>query len=302
MVGTQTQSSPGPSARGLPTDPDGLPLVMGIVNVTPDSFSDGGRWADAGAARAHAEHLVDAGAQILDVGGESTRPGSDRVPEEEELRRVLPVVRDLAGAGWCVSVDTTRARVAAATLEAGATLINDVSGGLADPDMFGVVADAGAPYVLMHWRGHSQDMYGPAHYDDVAGEVLAELGEQLDRAVTAGVAVEQVVLDPGFGFAKTAAHNWVLMGEIDRFVAGARELGCASLIGVSRKGFLGQVRQAVAGEGDPVPAGERDVATATTSLLSAQAGAWSVRVHDVQGTVDALGVLRHARRAAGGSV
>lgn len=301
MVGTRTQPSPSPrpSAAGLPVDSDGLPLVMGIVNVTPDSFSDGGRWAERDAAVAHARELVAAGAHLLDVGGESTRPGSDRVPEDEELRRVVPVVRALAEQGWCVSVDTMRASVAAASIEAGASLINDVSGGQADPDMFRVVAEAQVPYVLMHWRGHSQDMYGGARYDDLTGEVLDELARQLDRAVAAGVRAQDVVLDPGFGFAKTAAHNWRLLGEIERFVGGATGLGCASLIGVSRKGFLGQVREGSAAQGgQPLPPVGRDLATAATSVLSAQAGAWSVRVHDVQGTVDALGVLRLAGRAA----
>ncbi|WP_462418567.1 dihydropteroate synthase [Kytococcus sp. Marseille-QA3725] len=287
-----------PLVSGLPQDPDGLPVVMGIVNVTPDSFSDGGRWADPAAAVAHSEELVAAGAHLLDVGGESTRPGSGRVPEDEELQRVLPVVRELARAGRCVSVDTMRASVAAASVEAGAAVVNDVSGGLADPDMFRVVAESRVPYVLMHWRGHSDDMYGEAHYEDVTGEVLAELEQQLERAVAAGVRVEDVVLDPGFGFAKTPAHNWVLLRELDRFVDGARQLGSASLIGVSRKGFLGRVRPGTLGPEDaPAPPAERDTATAATSVLSAQAGAWSVRVHDVQGTVDVLGVLRGTARA-----
>ena len=283
---------------GLPVDPDGLPLVMGIVNVTPDSFSDGGRWNQLDAAVEHGGALMAAGAHVLDVGGESTRPGTDRVPADEELRRVVPVVREFAQQGWPVSVDTMRASVAAASLEAGASLINDVSGGLADADMVRVMADAGAPYVLMHWRGHSQDMYGGAHYEDVTGEVLDEVEAQLERAVAAGIRTQDVVLDPGFGFAKDETHNWQLMAGMERFVRRADELGCPTLIGVSRKGFLGRVRPAVvAGDQPAPPPGERDVATAATSLLSAQAGAWCVRVHDVAGTVDTLGVLRRIARA-----
>ncbi|WP_331250700.1 dihydropteroate synthase [Kytococcus schroeteri] len=282
-----------PDAPGLPVDPDGLPLVMGILNVTPDSFSDGGRWDAPDAAVAHAARMVAAGAHLVDVGGESTRPGSQRVDEAEELRRVVPVVRALAERGWCVSVDTMRASVAAAVVEAGAAVVNDVSGGLADEDMFRVVAETGVPYVLMHWRGHSADMYGPARYTDVTGEVLAELAQRLEVAEAAGVRRGQVVLDPGLGFAKTPEHSWAMTGELDRFVAGAHQLGCATLVGASRKGFLQQARPGADAD-HPVPPVERDAATAATSLLSAQAGAWAVRVHDVVGTVDTLGVLRRA--------
>lgn len=278
--------------------PRPAPLVMGIVNVTPDSFSDGGRWADPAAAVEQARRLVAQGARIIDVGGESTRPGSARVDEAEELRRVLPVVEALVAEGVTISVDTTRAAVAAETVAAGAGIVNDVSGGLADPEMLPVVARTEADLVLMHWRGHSEDMYAEARYEDVTAEVLAELTERVTAAEEAGIPRERIVLDPGFGFAKRPEHSWELLAGLERFVRGADLLGCRTLVGTSRKGFLGQVRAGLVpvegtGEPVPVPAPERDAATAATSLLSAQAGAWAVRVHAVTPTVDALGV--HAR-------
>ena len=264
------------------------PVVMGVVNVTPDSFSDGGQWFDHDAAVAHGRELIAAGAEIVDVGGESTRPGASRPDEAEELRRVVPVVEALAAEGAVVSVDTMRASVAGAALEAGAAIINDVSGGLADPAMAELVASSGAPFVVMHWRGHSTDMYGPAQYDDVAGEVAAELEGRVAALLEAGATRDQLVLDPGIGFAKTAEHNWELLRDLGRIV----DLGLPVLLGTSRKGFLGKVGRV---EGQERPASERDVATAVTSVHAAAAGVWCVRVHDVTSTVDALDVAAALR-------
>jgi dihydropteroate synthase len=264
------------------------PVVMGVLNVTPDSFSDGGRYADVDAALAHAVGLRGAGADIVDVGGESTRPGADRVDAATEIARVAPVIRELAAAGVPVSVDTTRAAVAAAALDAGAAAVNDVSGGLADATMATVVADAGCPYVIMHWRGHSRRMRELAAYRDVVGEVCAELRARVDGAVTAGVAPERIILDPGLGFAKTADHNWELTRHFDRLL----RLGHPVLVGASRKSYLGAL---LAGpDGTPRPVGEREAATVATSVLAVAAGAWGVRVHDVRATVDALAVWRAA--------
>src|SRR3954463_10427950 len=208
---------------------------MGVLNVTPDSFSDGGCFADTPSAVAHGLALHAAGADYVDVGGESTRPGADRVDAAEECRRVLPVVRELVGAGAPVSVDTTRAEVAEAALHAGAALVNDVSGGLADEGMARLVADAGVPWVLMHWRGHSREMYAAARYGDVVTEVCAELTARVEDVVAAGVAPEQLVIDPGLGFAKTGQHNWALLAGLDRLVA----VGLPVLVGASRQNLLG---------------------------------------------------------------
>jgi len=258
---------------------------MGVLNVTPDSFSDGGCYADHDSAVAHGIEMHAAGADYVDVGGESTRPGADRVDAAEECRRVLPVVRDLAAAGVRTSVDTTRAEVAEAALDAGAVLVNDVSGGLADSGMAKLVADAGVPWVLMHWRGHSKRMYAQAHYDDVVAEVCDELRARRDDALAAGVAEEQLVLDPGLGFAKNASHNWALLAGLDRIVG----LGSPVLVGASRKTFLGRL---LAGpEGEPRPAEQRDAASLATTVLAAEAGAWGVRVHDAAASVDAVRVL-----------
>ncbi|WP_232247461.1 dihydropteroate synthase [Kitasatospora azatica] len=269
--------------------------VMGVVNVTPDSFSDGGLWLDPAAAVAHGRQLVALGADLVDVGGESTRPGSQRVTEQEELRRVLPVVRELAAAGVVVSVDTMRASVAERALAAGALLVNDVSGGLADPDMARVVADSGAPFVVMHWRGQSADMDALAVYQDVVREVVAELTVRIEALLAAGVKEEQLILDPGLGFAKTSEHNWALLGGLDALTA----LGRPVLVAASRKRFLGTLL-ADPETGQPRPARQRDDATAAVSALSARAGAWAVRVHDVAGTADAVRVVA-AWRAAGAS-
>ena len=265
---------------------------MGVVNVTPDSFSDGGLWLDPAAAVAHGLRLVADGADLVDVGGESTRPGADRVTLDEELRRVLPVVGELAAAGVAVSVDTMRARVAEAALAAGACLVNDVSGGLADPDMAGVVAAAGVPFVVMHWRGHSAVMDGLAEYQDVVADVRRELADRLAALVGAGIAEEQLVVDPGLCFAKTAAHNWELLAGLDDLTG----LGRPVLLGASRKRFLGSL---LAGpDGTPVPTGERDAATAATTVVAATAGVWCVRVHDVKASADAVRVAAAVRAAA----
>lgn len=256
-------------------------LVMGILNVTPDSFSDGGLWADVDAAVAHGLALAGDGADLVDVGGESTRPDADRVDEATELRRVLPVVQALAGAGVQVSVDTTRASVAAATLDAGAIWINDVSGGLADPAMLPTVASRGAGYIAMHWRGHSRTMRSRAVYDDVVAESVRELASRRDAALAAGIAADRLVLDPGIGFAKTGEHNW----DVLRHWAAFESLGQPLLLAVSRKRFLGTLLGTP--EAPREPAG-RDVATAYLSGHFAARGVWGVRVHDVRATVDAL--------------
>lgn len=259
-------------------------LVMGVVNVTPDSFSDGGLWLEPDAAVGHGLELAAQGADLVDVGGESTRPGAQRPEVAEELRRVVPVVRELSAAGVVVSIDTMRAEVAEAALAAGAALVNDVSGGQADPDLPRLVADAGVPYVVMHWRGHSTEMEQHATYDDVVAEVCKELSARLETVVAQGVPAERVVLDPGLGFAKDAAHNWALLRGLDQLVG----LGRPLLVGTSRKRFLGSL---LAGpDGTPAPPEARDAATHATSALAAAAGVWCVRVHDVPGTLDAVRV------------
>jgi len=271
--------------------------IVGVLNVTPDSFSDGGAWTNPTAAVEHGLSLVADGADIIDVGGESTRPGAGRVQELAELERVVPVVRGLAWHGVTVCVDTMRASVAAACLEAGAGLVNDVSGALADPQMAAVAASAGVPFVVMHWRGHSDRMDELTAYQDVVQEVAAALQNRVEALVAAGVAREQIVLDPGFGFAKDAGHNWELLAGLDRITG----LGHRVLVGTSRKRFLGRLPQrpgaALDPQGEPSPVGDRDVATAATSLLAAQAGVWAVRVHDVRTTRDALGVKEMVDRA-----
>ena len=233
----------------------------------------------------HGLRLLNDGADLLDVGGESTRPGAERVSQAEELRRVLPVVRGLVAAGAVVSVDTMRASVAAAALEAGAQLVNDVSGGLADPAMLPMVVEAEVPYVAMHWRGHSVDMQSRARYDDVVAEVRAELGARRDAALAAGMDPTRLLLDPGFGFAKSAAHAWTLLRELPQLV----DLGQPLLVGVSRKGFLGALLADA--DGTPRPAAERDDATAAVTVLAAQAGAWAVRVHEARASADAVRVV-----------
>ncbi|MQA26339.1 MAG: dihydropteroate synthase [Micromonosporaceae bacterium] len=256
---------------------------MGVLNVTPDSFSDGGRYADLDAAVAHGVRMRADGADIVDVGGESTRPGAARVDAAVEQERVVPVITALAAEGVPISIDTTRAAVAERALEAGAQIINDVSGGLADPDMAKVAATARCPYILMHWRGHSREMRRLAVYRDVVAEVRDELAARVDDALSSGVAPEQIVIDPGLGFAKTAEHNWLLMAHLDRFADLA-----PVLVGASRKSYLGKL---LAGpDGEPRPVAEREAATLAATVLAVRAGAWGVRVHDVRGNVDAIKV------------
>lgn len=267
---------------GLP-DP-GRCVVVGILNVTPDSFSDGGRFLDRDAAVAHGVAMAAAGADLVDVGGESTRPGARRVDAGAETARVVPVVRDLVAAGVTVSVDTMRAVVAEAALEAGASVVNDVSGGRADGAMARVVAGAGVPWVLMHWRAHSAIMASYAGYEDVVAEVRTELIAQVDAAVLAGVDPAALVIDPGLGFAKNAGHNWALL----RTLRALTDLGFPVLIGASRKRFLGSLLAEVNGE--PRPPEAREVATAAVSALAAVNGAWGVRVHDVAASMDAVAV------------
>ena len=267
----------------LPEPRVGRPLVMGVVNVTPDSFSDGGAWFTPEAAVAHGRELVAQGADLLDVGGESTRPGAERPSTGEERRRVLPLVEARSTLAP-VSVDTMRADVAAAALDAGAVLVNDVSGGLADPEMVPLVAQRAVPFVAMHWRGHSRDMQQRAQYDDVVTDVVRELAERVEALVAAGVQRDAVLLDPGFGFAKNAQHNWQLLRRLDEVVA----LGHRVVVGTSRKTFLGSVGRTATTARPPL---ERDVATAVTTVHAAQHGVWCVRVHDVVATVDALDVV-----------
>lgn len=259
-------------------------LVMGVVNVTPDSFSDGGHWFDPQAAVSHGLALLNQGADIVDVGGESTRPGAPRVDEDEELRRVIPVIKELATRGAAVSIDTTRASVAHAAVAAGAHIINDVSGGLADKDMGKVAAQTGKVFVAMHWRGHALEMDRLEQYTDVVQDVTSELLERVDHLLAAGVQPHQLVLDPGLGFSKAGANNWPLL----KHTADLAALGYPLLVGASRKRFLGHL---LAGpDGQPVPPADRDHATAAISALAAAAGAWCVRVHDVAPSAAAVRV------------
>jgi dihydropteroate synthase len=259
--------------------------VMGVVNVTPDSFSDGGKWLDADTAVRHGLDLVAQGADLVDVGGESTRPGALRIDAEEELRRIIPVVTGLVAGGVTVSVDTMRADVAEQALDAGATLINDVSGGRADPRMTQVAASSGAPIVLMHWRGHSDSMQKLTQYDDVVADVVAELGDQVEAALSAGVRPDQVVVDPGLGFSKTGDQNWTVLAHLDAFMA----LGYPLLVAASRKRFLGELLADESGELRPTD--QREAATAALSTICALAGAWCVRVHEPAATADAVRVV-----------
>jgi dihydropteroate synthase len=265
---------------------------MGVVNVTPDSFSDGGRHFDTLTAIEHGLALHAAGADIVDVGGESTRPGATRIDAAEEIRRAVPVVTALAAAGITVSIDTMRRETAAAAIAGGATIVNDVSGGLADPDLPRLLADAGVPYIVMHWRGHSADMQQRASYVDVVTEVSAELCARVDAVTAAGVDIDQIVLDPGIGFAKTAEHNWTLLAHLDKLIG----LGRPLLIGASRKSFLGAL---LADDGIPRDSDERADATVAVTALAAAAGAWGVRVHDVRGNADAVRVVAAIAAARG---
>ena len=278
---------------------DGLPqpgraLVMGVLNVTPDSFSDGGRFLDPAAALGHGRRLVAEGADLIDVGGESTRPGAVRPSPQEELDRVLPVVGALAGDGVRVSVDTMRAAVAVEAVRAGAVLVNDVSGGLADEAMLTTVAGLDAAYVLMHWRAHSVDMQRFTDYDDVVDDVSAELRARLSAAAEAGIRAERIAVDPGIGFSKTADQNWDVLGGMERLHA----LGHPVLIATSRKRFLGALLADSSGELRPPEL--REDGTTATSALAAAAGAWCIRTHTVRATLDAVKVAQ--RWAAGARV
>jgi dihydropteroate synthase len=260
--------------------------VMGVLNVTDDSFSDGGRYLDADGAVEHGLALAAEGADIVDVGGESTRPGATRVDPEVEAARVIPVIKALAAQKITVSIDTMHARVAQAALENGAQIVNDVSGGRADPAMAPLVADARVPWVLMHWRPVSSDTPHQApQYRDVVADVRAELLASVADAVAAGVDPAKLIIDPGLGFAKTAQHNWALLGGLPELVA----TGLPVLLGASRKRFLGTLLTGPDGTTRP-PAG-RETATAVVSALAALNGAWGVRVHDVRATLDALKVV-----------
>ncbi|MBI1349923.1 MAG: dihydropteroate synthase [Actinomycetales bacterium] len=263
---------------------------MGVLNVTPDSFSDGGRYLDVAAAVAHGVRLRDQGADLIDVGGESTRPGAQRIAADLERERVLPVITELVDAGVRVSIDTMRAETAAAAVGAGACLVNDVSGGLADPDMHAAVAELGVPYVAMHWRAHSDRMEALAQYDDVVRDVVAELQARVSSAVDAGLPAERIVLDPGLGFAKDADHNWALLHELPQLLS----LGLPVLIGASRKRFLGALLPG--GDGQPRPVDQRDDATDAVTAIAAGLGVWGVRVHDVAASGDAVRVAAAWRR------
>ncbi len=263
------------------------PLLMGIVNVTPDSFSDGGRYVDPDAAVAHGRRLLADGADVLDVGGESTRPGATRPLLEEELARVVPVIEALAQDA-VVSVDTMRSEVAREAVRAGARIVNDVSGGLADPAILEVVAESGCSYVAMHWRGHADAMQSRAAYDETGGvvaTVCAELSERVAAARAAGIPDDRLVLDPGLGFAKTGDHNWALVAGLEQL----HRLGLPLLVGGSRKSFLGSLLAGPDGVARPVD--DREAASTALTLLLAQRGVWGVRVHDVRASRDALRVL-----------
>jgi dihydropteroate synthase len=275
----------------LPSRPDRL-VVIGVLNVTPDSFSDGGRFTRLDDAVAHGCRLADDGADLVDVGGESTRPGADRVDAAEEERRVIPVIEALVANGVRVSIDTYRAVVAERALAAGASVVNDVSGGLGDPDMAAVVRTAGCPWILMHWRGHSRRMQDLAQYVDVVDDVRRELAERVEAANQAGISSDRIVIDPGLGFAKTAEHNWALLAHLDVLVG----FGLPVLIGASRKSFLGRVLADPAGT--PRLVDEREAATVALTAYAATQGAWGVRVHDVRANVDAARTIAAVREAA----
>lgn len=280
--------------NSIPPRVAGRVQVMGVVNVTDDSFSDGGRYVDPGRAVEHAARLVAQGAAIIDVGGESTRPGAVRIDAAVETARVVPVIKELAAQGITVSIDTMHAAVAAAALDNGASIVNDVSGGRADPAMARVLADANVPWILMHWRsvGAAQPHAVP-DYHDVVAEVRDELLASVDAAVGAGVAPANLIIDPGLGFAKTAQHNWALLNALPELVG----TGIPVLVGASRKRFLGALLADT--DGNPRSPDGRETATAVVSALAAMHGAWGVRVHDVRASVDALAVL-DAWEGAGG--
>jgi len=259
-------------------------LVMGVLNVTPDSFSDGGRFNDADLAIKHALQMIADGADIIDIGGESTRPGSERISVQEELDRVLPVISALADSGAAISIDTMRVDVARAAVDAGACMVNDVSGGKADPEMLSYVATLNTPYILMHWRGPSNIMNTLTDYVDVVADVTAEISQQVDVAVSAGIARERIAIDPGIGFAKTVDQNWPILKHLDVLEG----LGLPILMGASRKKFLGEL---LAKDGVVRDLDDRENATTAISTLMAARGLWAVRVHDVKSSSDAIAVV-----------
>ncbi|MGW7056105.1 dihydropteroate synthase [Streptomyces sp. NPDC054887] len=266
---------------------------MGIVNVTPDSFSDGGRWFDPREAVAHGIGLMEQGADLLDVGGESTRPGAVRISAAEELRRVLPVIRELSASGVTVGIDTMRADVAARAVDAGARLVNDVSGGLMDRRMLPLIARSSVPYVINHWRNHGNGpLFTPAR-GDIVSEVIGDLRDRTDAALAAGIPLGRLIVDPGIGFGKAVDDNWPLLGRLREFAS----LGCPIMVGASRKAFLGKLLA------DPVtrrdrPTDAREAATTAVTVLAAAQGTWCVRVHDVASTADALRVTARWGREA----
>ncbi len=273
--------------------PSGLPdslaklnrtLVMGVLNVTPDSFSDGGKFAAAETAIAHGKQMYADGADVIDVGGESTRPGAERISVDEELSRVIPVIEKLASNGIPVSIDTMRAQVAQKAVEAGACIINDVSGGKADPDMFKFLTTVELPYIMMHWRGHSTEMMNLTNYQDVVTDVCDELQAQANAAVSAGISISRLVLDPGIGFAKTTEQNWPILAQLDVL----QDLGLPLLIGASRKKFLGEL---LAKDGQPREMDDREAATTALTTLMAAQSVWAVRVHDAKSASDAVKVV-----------
>jgi dihydropteroate synthase len=273
--------------------PSGLPenlrsldrtLVMGVLNLTPDSFSDGGRFNDPTIATNHALQMIQDGADIIDIGGESTRPGSERISVQEELDRVLPVISALAGSGAAISIDTMRVEVARAAVDAGSCMVNDVSGGKSDPEMLGFVATLNTPYILMHWRGPSNIMNTLTDYNDVVADVAREISNQVDVAVAAGIARERIAIDPGIGFAKTVDQNWPILKHLDVLEG----LGLPILMGASRKKFLGEL---LAKDGIARDSDERESATTAISTLMAVRGIWAVRVHEVKSTRDAIAVV-----------
>jgi dihydropteroate synthase len=250
-------------------------LVMGILNVTPDSFADGGKHNDFESAVARGLQMISEGVDIIDIGGESTRPGADRVSEEEEIARTIPVIKELAKHGAKISIDTMRASTAKAAITAGASIINDVSGGLADPSMLQTAAELKVPYIAMHWRGQSKDMNSKAIYADVVSEVISELQERVSAALDAGISADKLIIDPGLGFAKDADHNWAIIDAIDQFVA----MGYPVLVGASRKRFLGGTSP-----------DEREQATIDLTRRLAPTGIWAVRVHSVKPHKEVLSV------------
>jgi dihydropteroate synthase len=275
-----------PRILGLPDQLSRLhrTLVMGIINVTNDSFSDGGKHFDIDDALRKTHAMIIEGVDIIDIGGESTRPGAERISEQVERTRVIPLLREMVELGAIVSVDTMRSSIAEEAISAGASLINDVSGGLADPVMGEVIAATRVPYVAMHWRGHADHMNSLSHYKNVAHDVRDELAARIDGLLAQGVELEQIIIDPGLGFAKTPMHNWEILHDFKVF----KDLGRPILVGASRKRFIGEL---LAAEGADRALDERDNATIALSALVAHAGAWCVRVHEVLGSRDAVEVV-----------